>query len=153
MKSTTDITTSDQTSIQAHMKLMRLQSLLAALDLHLRDAGADSAVLADLQAARAIVETTLSTLIHEEGNTAAHTARESGACTSETEAGRRHASVRRSSTFGPTPMAVHALGSLRAAASAVTQWDKERGIDYGLGNVLTEYAAATRNEVFGPYDP
>lgn len=152
MRSTTDMSIRNETSIQTHMKLMRLQNLLGALNLHLRDVGADSAVLADLEAARSIVQTTISVLLSGEGDDTSHTAVvEVGARTADAESEPSHAPVRRS-IWGPTPMAVHALGSLRAAANAVTLWDKERGIDCGLGSVLTEYAAAARNEVFGPSD-
>ena len=149
MKSTLDLTASSETSIQSHLEFVRLQNLLAALDLHLRYAGAGSAAFADLEAAQQIVQKTLCTLLlHDKSEEAPKTAPEDHARPSGNGFG--HAKLTRRDSREATPMAVHALGTLRTAANAYTQWDRERGIVYGLGKVLTEYVGITREKVFGP---
>ena len=133
-----------EVSTKVHAKLSCLRNLLSMLDTHLREADADGAVLADVEAARVIVQTTILTLTHSEHEARFQTAdAEPDACSKQEH----------DLKTPPTPVAIQALGTLRAAANAYTQWDRERGIVYGLGNVLTEYATAARDEVFEPSDP
>lgn len=152
MNSTLYVNTPNEASNQAHIKISRLQNLLAALDLQLREAAADSKVLSDLDTARTIVQATLSSLVQRQPVNPTQVIE----CTiharlPEPTPGLMESDTRRVSK-NPTPMAVYALGTLQVAANAYTQWDRERGIAYGLGNVLTEYAVAAKNEVFGPAD-
>lgn len=138
--------------IQSHAALVRLQSMLADLEQRLREADVDSAVLDDLGAARILLQTTFRAPLHGANAGVCSTeAAEIYPRSAEGGIGRERIGARR---FGkePTPMAVHALGTLRVAANACTQWDRERGITCGLGKVLTEYVTAAREEVFGPPD-
>jgi len=135
-----------EVSTKAHAKLSCLQNLLSMLDTHLRDTGADGTVLADVESARVMVQTTILALTHAEHEPRSQTT--DAEPDTYIEAGSYP-----EPPMPPTPVAIQALGTLRAAAHAYTQWDRERGIVYGLGNVLTEYATAARDEVFGPSDP
>lgn len=153
MTQTIDVTAPDQPTIPSQPTMLRLQDLLASLDQQLREAGVGSEALADLEAARILVETTVQTsfraLIQGEAEGAPQ-AGNTDACSRMAEAGIGLKGVApRRVAKGPTPMAIHALGTLRVAANAYTQWDRERGIVYGLGKVLNEYVGATRDEVFG----
>ena len=134
-----------EVSTKAHAKLSCLQNLLSMLDTHLRDTGADGTVLADVEAARVLVQTTILTLTHGE-----HEPRSQATETEPEDCCAQASDLKHG--MPPTPVAIQALGTLRAAANAYTQWDRERGIVYGLGNVLAEYATAARDEVFGPPD-
>jgi hypothetical protein len=147
MASKTYSSTLKQLSIETHIKLLRLQNLLIGIDLCLRDTETDHVVLAGLEAARKAIESKISTLLPTESDNV----RPISAEVSDVPLSREDLNMAavRGYVLGPTVTATHALCTLRIAANAFIQWDMERDVEYGLGNVLTEYAGAVRNELFG----
>lgn len=131
-------------------RLFRQQGLLAAVLRRLREANVPGDILADLEAVQNIAQVEQGALVRAGAADPLEAAR------ADTRERMRAAGF---DTPEPglrlvlsTPRAVTAVDALEVAAQAYIAWDEERGIEGGIGEVISDYAASARQEVFGPVE-